>query len=212
MSGMARWRPSTYKRGDGAPEPGALAALREQADAGEAARMVAEASAANLPEGNKTAARYLADPERSFAIREARAGTIEGVAATFVWIGPRGGDGARPGGPGSGTTFAFAALPHAVAWAEAWPRPEWVPVAPDTALGHAAFDERYMIAGDDPARTFTPAVVEAFLAAPDDTFAWATFWGDHVCAHGAHASGADRDNDRLVEFAVSVSRAMAGSA
>jgi hypothetical protein len=185
--------------------------LDEPADAGEAARMVAAATAANLPKGNRTAERYLADPARSFAIREARAGTIDGVRAMFVWIGPKrrfqpsGGGGAPPS---AGTTFAFATLPHALPWAEAWPRPHWVPVVADAALGHAEFDASYMIAGDAPARTFTVPVIEEFLAAPEETFEWASIWDDHVCVHGVHWPERDGEADRLVEFAVAVSRAV----
>lgn len=205
---MAPWRFGTQRHDEGLEEIRVLGSLNEEADVGEAARMVAEASAANLPKGNKTAARYLADPVRSFAVREAIAGSVDGVRAMFVWIGPKGGRFDRDGGSHAGTTFAFASLPRTVPWAEAWPRPQWVPVSPDLALGHEEFDARYMIAGDDPARTFTTPVIEEFLAAADETFAWASIWNDHVCAHGIHAPGADWERDRLVDFTVSVSRAM----
>jgi hypothetical protein len=213
---MAHWPVAIRRHRDEARDLHLLESLEEPVDPGAAARMVAQATAANLPEGNKTAARYLADPARSFAIREARAGTIDGVHATFVWIGPKArrferndAAGARPS---SGTTFAFATLPHPLPWAEAWPRPHWVPVIPDSALGHAEFDARYMIAGDAPARTFTPLVIERFLDVPDETFEWASISQDGVCVHGIHWPERDGEAESLVEFAVAVSRAVGPSA
>ena len=186
-----------------------LESLTEEVDPADAARMVAEASAANLPQGNKTAARFLADPVRSFAVTEARAGTIDGVWATFVRIGPKaGGDSEGGRGSASETTFAFAELPRHVAWTEVWPRPQWVPVSPDLAVGHPDFDARYMVACDDPDRTLTPPVVARFLATPDETFSWASIWDDRVCAHGIHGPAGHADDERLVEFAVSLSAAM----
>jgi hypothetical protein len=189
-----------------------LESLDDPVEPADAARLVAEATAANLPKGNKTAARYLADPAASFAIREARSGNVDGVTATFVWIGPKRRFQPSGGAASAGTTFAFAALPHAVPWAEAWPRPDWVPVAQDAALGHADFDARYMIAGDAPARTFTPPVIEAFLAVRGETFEWASIWDDRVCVHGVHWPEREGDAERLVEFAVAVSRAVGDSA
>ena len=186
-----------------------LESLTEEVDPADAARMVAEASAANLPQGNKTAARFLADPVRSFAVTEARAGTIDGVWATFVRIGPKaGGDSEGRRGSASETTFAFAELPRHVAWTEVWPRPQWVPVSPDLAVGDPDFDARYMVACDDPDRTLTPPVVARFLATPDETFSWASIWDDRVCAHGIHGPAGHADDERLVEFAVSLSAAM----
>jgi len=193
------------RRGADTVEHRALDALTDQADPAEAARIVAEASAANLPEGNKTAARYLADPVRSFAVTEARTGLLHDVQATFVRIGRTS---PANGASASDTTFAFAALPERVAWTEVWPRPHWVPVSPDLAVGHEEFDTRYMVAGHDPERTLAPSVIDCFLDAPEETFSWVSIWGDHVCAHGAHGPGGHADDDRVVEFVVSVSRAM----
>ena len=186
-----------------------LESLTEEVDPADAARMVAEASAANLPQGNKTAARFLADPVRSFAVTEARAGTIDGVWTTFVRIGPKAGAQSGDGrGSASETTFAFAELPRHVAWTEVWPRPQWVPVSPDLAVGDPEFDARYMVACDDPDRTLTPPVIARFLATPDETFSWASIWDDRVCAHGIHGPAGHADDERLVEFAVSLSAAM----
>jgi hypothetical protein len=192
------------RRGPDVAEPRQLEALTDQADPTEAARIVAEASAANLPEGNKTAARYLADPVRSFAVTEARSGVLEGVRATFVRIGRKSPD----GDSASDTTFAFAALPSKAAWTQVWPRPQWVPVAPDLAIGHEDFDARYMVAGDDPARTLSPRVIECFLDAQEETFSWVSIWGDHICAHGVHGPAGHAHDALLVQFVVSVPGAM----
>ena len=193
------------RHGTDVAELHALDALTDQADPAAAARIVAEAAAANLPEGNKTAARYLADPVRSFAVTEARSGVLEGVRVTFVRIGRKS---APDGDSSSDTTFAFAALPGQVAWTEVWPRPHWVPVSPDLAIGHEEFDARYMVAGDDPERALAPPVIECFLQAPEETFSWVSIWGDHVCAHGVHGPAGHADDDSLVKFVVLVTRAM----
>jgi hypothetical protein len=205
MFRMAHRAFALRRRGADTAELHALDALTDQADPAEAARIVAEASAANLPEGNKTAARYLADPVRSFAVTEARTGVLHDVQATFVRIGRTS---ASNGASARDTTFAFAALPERVAWSEVWPRPHWVPISPDLAIGHEEFDARYMVAGEDPERTLAPPVIECFLAAPEEAFSWVSIWGDHVCAHGVHGPAGHADDDRLVEFVVAVTRAM----
>src|SRR2546423_5528914 len=87
MEAMAHRSFALRRSGTDVAELRPLEDLTDQADPTEAARIVAEASAANLPEGNKTAARYLADPVRSFAVTEARSGVLEGARATFVRIG-----------------------------------------------------------------------------------------------------------------------------
>src|SRR5205085_900265 len=115
---------------------------------------------------------------------------------------------APDGDSSSDTTFAFAALSGQVAWTEVWPRPHWVPVSPDLAIGHEEFDARYMVAGDDPERALARPVIECFLEAPEETFSWVSIWGDHVCAHGVHGPAGHADDDRLVKFVVSVTRAM----
>ena len=202
---MAHRSLALRRRGTDVAELRPLEALTDQADPTDAARIVAEASAANLPEGNKTAARYLADPVRSFAVTEARSGVLEGARATFVRIGrksPPEGDSA------SDTTFAFAALPSQAAWTQVWPRPHWVPVSPDLAIGHEEFDAMYMVAGDDPERTLSPSVIECFLGSPEETFSWVSIWGDHICAHGVHGPALHAHDERLVEFVVAVARAM----
>src|SRR5438067_10955570 len=84
MFTMAHRSFALRRRGADTVEHCALDALTDQADPAEAARIVAEASAANLPVGNKTAARYLADPVRSFEVTAARTGLLHDVQATFV--------------------------------------------------------------------------------------------------------------------------------
>jgi hypothetical protein len=210
---MVRWPFGTHKREEEFARLELLASLPDEADRDAALRLVAGASAAALPKGDRTGERYLANPGGSFGIREARGGTVDGVEALLVWTDSSkspamtGGVSASSGSA-SGETFAFATLPRDTASAALWPRPRRVPVSAESGIGHPQLDDRYLVAADDPSRTFTQPVIAAFLAAPPHTFGWTSIWDDHVCAHSGSPPGEDGRGDALVRFAVSVSRAM----
>ena len=210
---MFRWPFGMRRHEEDFRDLDVLRSLTDQPDPDETLRLVAEASAGSLPKGSKTGARYLADPARSFGIKEARAGTINGVRTTLVWTDPRvspvvTGDGDASAGSTAGNTFAFAHLPRTVPWGTVWPRPRNVPVSAGPGTGLPELDERYLAAGDAPTHTFTPGVVAAFVAAPRRTFSWSVLWGTHVCAYVIDAPSKERRGDRVVDFVVSVSRAM----
>jgi hypothetical protein len=192
-----------------------LQQLPDEADPQEALQLVAAASAASLPKGDKLGRSYLEEPSRHFGVKSARAGQIDRVKALLVWTDPdvrpsTVGGATSHSGSASGDTYVFAELPQEVPWATMWFRPRSVPHDPETqpTSSNPAFDDAFLWAGDDPEHSLPPAVMDVLLGAERGLFAWNAFFERQFCIHSTDSPDSDKGQaDQMVPFAVSVARA-----
>jgi len=195
-----------------------LAELAVEPDRDRALKLVAGAEAASLPKDSKLGRSYLEQPERHFSIKEAYSGKIGGIDALLVWTGSNvqmintGGVRASSGSS-TGCTYAFGTLPAAVPWAAGWKRPRGVPFDPATQAsgGDPAFDQAFLLAADEPAKTLSPGAVDALTSADRGLFVWFVYFDDQFALHTPVSPDADGGcGDAMLRLAVAVAASYDG--